>query len=242
MKPYRALIGLSLLAHLGAYGWMGRLPKERKSNPVAIALADSKKKKEEPKKDTPPPPPPPPVEKKSETKAKVAPNEPKDLAPPPLDAPPPTTAGDSASSMEGFADLGLTMGGGSGGLAVPTGHGNAGGPKPSPTATTKKQKVLSPPKDDGCSEDVVKAKLSRQVQPAYTAEGRQASVEGVVKLEITVDENGNVISVKVIKGLGFGLDEAAIAAAKQWTFAPATRCGKAVTSTLKPGVRFQLGS
>jgi protein TonB len=48
--------------------------------------------------------------------------------------------------------------------------------------------------------------------------------------------------VRVIKGLGFGLDEAAVAAAKQWTFKPATRCGKPVAYTVKPGVRFQLGS
>jgi periplasmic protein TonB len=86
----------------------------------------------------------------------------------------------------------------------------------------------------------VKPKHEREIQPAYTQEGRQANAEGAVQLEITVDATGHVVNVKVLKGLGFGLDEAAIAAARQWTFAPATKCGKAVPTTIKGKVRFSL--
>jgi protein TonB len=148
--------------------------------------------------------------------------------------------------MDGFADLGAIGAGGGGvaggtGVALPAG---GGGPKPAGSSkpVTKKVAALAPPKDDGCTEDVVKPKLEKQVQPQYTAEGRQANVEGVVKLEVTIDATGHVTNVRVLSGLGFGLDEAAMTAAKQWVFAPATRCGKAVPTTVKPGVRFQLGS
>jgi protein TonB len=42
----------------------------------------------------------------------------------------------------------------------------------------------------------------------------------------------------VLKGLGFGLDEAATQAAKQYVFKPATKCGKPVPTTIKLGVNF----
>ena len=78
------------------------------------------------------------------------------------------------------------------------------------------------------------------MQPAYTAEAQQAGVEGKVRLELTIDATGHVTTVKVLSGLGFGLDEAAIAAAKQYTFAPATKCGRSVPTTIKLGVSFGL--
>jgi protein TonB len=238
-----AIVGGSLLAHLGVYAWMGRLPKERKTNAVAIALAESRKKEEA--KKPPPPPPPPPIA--PAVKTKVATPAPKPIAPEPpppsQNTPPPPTAGDAPSAMDGFADLGLAMGGN--GIALPAGNGGARGPTSGAARpaepTTKKVKELAP-SNDACTEDPVKPQLAGQVQPAYTAEGRQASIEGVVKLEIAVDENGRVTSVKVVKGLGFGLDDAAVAAAKQWTFKPATKCGRPISYVVKPGVRFQLGS
>lgn len=234
------LVGGSIALHLGVWAWMGLLPKERKTNAVAIALAESKKKAEEKKPPPPPPPPPPAVQPQ---KAKVAAPAPKPApveAPPPVNAPPPPV-GDAPAAMDGFADLGLSMTGGNG-MAVPTGGGGRGAaPAQSAKPVTKQVKALAPVADD-CTEDPVKPQLASQVQPSYTSEGRQANVEGVVKLEISVDDAGRVTSVRVLKGLGFGLDEAAVAAAKQWTFKPATRCGKAVPYVVKPAVRFQLGS
>jgi protein TonB len=239
-----AIVGVSLLAHLGVYAWMGRLPKERKTNAVAIALAESKKKKHQ-EDEKPPPPPPPPIQPAAKAKVATAAPKPAAVEPPPSqNTPPPPSAGDAPAAMDGFADLGLSMNGG--GMALPAGAGNGskggGGAAKPAEPTTKKVKELAPAASDECKDDPVKPQLAGQVQPAYTAEGRQASIEGVVKLEIAVDENGRVTSVKVIKGLGFGLDEAAVTAAKQWTFKPATKCGKPISYVVKPGVRFQLGS
>jgi protein TonB len=236
------LVGGSLVLHVAVGVWMGFLPKEKKTNAVAIALAESQKKKEEAK--PPPPPPPPPAAVQPAPRAKIAAPVPKAVEPPPEPvAAKPAPAGDAPSAMDGFADLGLAMGGN--GMALPGGPGNGrgGDAKPATSAqpAVRKVKELAPPVDE-CKEDPVKPQLERQTQPAYTSEGRQASIEGVVKLEVSVDETGRVTNVRVLKGLGFGLDESAVAAARQWTFKPATKCGKAVPYVVKPGVRFQLGS
>ena len=47
-------------------------------------------------------------------------------------------------------------------------------------------------------------------------------------------------NVRVIEGLGHGLDEAALEAARGSTFEPATRCGKPIATTFTIGMRFSL--
>ena len=45
------------------------------------------------------------------------------------------------------------------------------------------------------------------VAPKYTMQARQAEIEGVVRVEVTVDESGHVVNARVLSGLGYGLDE-----------------------------------
>ncbi len=61
-------------------------------------------------------------------------------------------------------------------------------------------------------------------RPEYTEEARAASIEGKVRVEITVDASGAIRSVKVLEGLGHGLDEAAVRAVEGATFEPAQQC------------------
>jgi protein TonB len=49
-----------------------------------------------------------------------------------------------------------------------------------------------------------------------------------VILEVVIDERGNVIGSRVMKGLPMGLDLAAEEAVRQWRFKPATQYGKPV--------------
>jgi protein TonB len=49
-----------------------------------------------------------------------------------------------------------------------------------------------------------------------------------------------VDSVQIIQGLGSGLDEAAMAAIKQWRFQPATRNGEAVDVFINIDMNFSL--
>jgi protein TonB len=61
-----------------------------------------------------------------------------------------------------------------------------------------------------------------------------------VKVQVTVDESGKVIAAHVISGLGYGLDDIALAAASATLFEPATLCGKPLVGTKILPFRFQL--
>ena len=68
-----------------------------------------------------------------------------------------------------------------------------------------------------------------QPLPEYTEEGRKAKVMGVVVLEAIIRKDGTVDSFKVVRGLGYGLDESAVkTVSTKWRFRPATRNGSPV--------------
>jgi protein TonB len=70
---------------------------------------------------------------------------------------------------------------------------------------------------------------SSGVKPVYPEEALRAGLEGLVVLEGIVDERGRVgHDIKVVRSLGHGFDEAAVAAVRQWRFRPATRDGKPI--------------
>jgi TonB family protein len=76
--------------------------------------------------------------------------------------------------------------------------------------------------------------------PAYTEEARQLKLEGEVLLEVSFPANGQLHVNRVVRGLGHGLDEAAMAAANKMRFKPALRNGQPVDSTAVVHVVFQL--
>src|SRR5579884_2348408 len=59
-----------------------------------------------------------------------------------------------------------------------------------------------------------------------------------VVLAVTVDADGHVSKVDVLESAGADLDEAAIVAARQWTFVPAMRDGKPVASRIRVPFHF----
>jgi periplasmic protein TonB len=82
--------------------------------------------------------------------------------------------------------------------------------------------------------------LVREVKPDYTEEARRRGVEGDVILEIIVRSNGSVGEVKVLQGLGAGLDQRAADAVRQWRFSPARRFGTPVDVIVEVAVEFKL--
>jgi TonB family protein len=76
--------------------------------------------------------------------------------------------------------------------------------------------------------------------PVYTDEARSLKLEGEVLLEMNFTANGQLHVNRVVRGLGHGLDEAAIAAANKIRFKPATRGGQPVDSTAIVHVVFQM--
>ncbi|HKV04385.1 MAG TPA: energy transducer TonB [Candidatus Acidoferrales bacterium] len=77
-------------------------------------------------------------------------------------------------------------------------------------------------------------------KPVYTEEGRAKKVEGVVLLQVVFTASGDVKVEKVVQGLGYGLDDAAAAAARQIRFRPAQQDGQPVDFTATARIVFQL--
>jgi len=76
--------------------------------------------------------------------------------------------------------------------------------------------------------------------PIYPLMARRLGREGKVLLRLTIDENGRLLNIEVIKGAGFGFTEAAIEAVKKSTFQPAMHDGIPVMSKALLPIRFSL--
>jgi TonB family protein len=77
-------------------------------------------------------------------------------------------------------------------------------------------------------------------KPQYTDEARRQKVEGEVLLQVVFGANGRLEVKSILKGLGHGLDEAAVRAAQQIRYTPAKRDGQAVDSEARLHIVFQL--
>lgn len=102
--------------------------------------------------------------------------------------------------------------------------------------------------DEGTSTQAVVEvgpKPVRFVEPEYTREARRRKVRAEVVVEVLVDETGRVQETEVVERylfaedeehrervatLGYGLEEAAVAAAERWLFRPARRNGEPIQS------------
>lgn len=89
---------------------------------------------------------------------------------------------------------------------------------------------------------VTPVEIISKPKPAYTAEARAKNIEGEVLLDVQFNASGEVRILRVARGLGSGLDETAIAAARAIRFRPATRDGAEVDSTALLHIVFQLAN
>ena len=76
--------------------------------------------------------------------------------------------------------------------------------------------------------------------PIYSEEARKAQYQGTVVLEAIVRKDGSVEILRVVRSLGFGLDENAMKALKEWKFRPGMRNGVPVDVALNIEVNFNL--
>ena len=89
------------------------------------------------------------------------------------------------------------------------------------------------------SEGVPAPKRTKHVQPVYPQEALAQGIRGIVILEIVLDKQGKVESTNVVRSVP-GLDEAAIAAARQWEYTPTKVDGKPVRVRITVPVVFSL--
>ena len=237
MATSSLLYGLSFALHGAlAAGLFGFRPPKRVES-VAISVSEAKKKEKPPepaKVTTDPKPAEPRTEAPRPQKAKAAP--PRPAEPPPGPAP-------AARSpvFDALPSLGVMGNDGPGGLALPPPAPLAAAPVSSAHAPPP-PKVLGPrPAADECSDAPTKPKRRMVSQPHYPSAAREASVEGLVRIEVSVGADGSVTSARVLAGLGHGLDEAALEAARRASFEPASHCGKPVAGTAVLPFRFNLG-
>jgi TonB family protein len=76
--------------------------------------------------------------------------------------------------------------------------------------------------------------------PEYTEEARNAKTQGTCILWMIVDDQGHPRDIRIVRGLGFGLDAKAIEAVKQWRFQPALKDGHPVNVQISVEVGFKL--
>jgi TonB family protein len=87
---------------------------------------------------------------------------------------------------------------------------------------------------------VIPVEVLSKPTPVYTDEGRRLKVEGAVVLEVEFAAEGSLRVLRVVRGLGHGLDEAAMRAAEQIRFKPATSEGHPVDYRTTVQIVFRL--
>jgi TonB family protein len=86
------------------------------------------------------------------------------------------------------------------------------------------------------------AEITFKPRPVYTDEGRQLKIEGEVLLDVVFSASGQIRIVKVVRGLGHGLDESAVHAAEKIQFKPAQKDGHPADFEAVLHIEFQLAS
>jgi TonB family protein len=88
--------------------------------------------------------------------------------------------------------------------------------------------------------DVAQANLLVQVKPEYPPLARAARVQDYVMLQATISKDGKVTSLNVLRGHPL-LNEAALAAVRQWQYKPQTLNGQVieVVTTITVNFSFQ---
>jgi protein TonB len=228
-------LALSIVAHVAVVGGLLILPllyfsDQLPQPPDMLAFVVSSAPP------PPPPPPPPPAapQKPQPVKPKAAPTpDPQPVATPaPVEAPSEITAPPPLPDAP-VRELAGIEGGVAGGIA----GGVVGGvpmmpppPPPPPPAPARPVRIGG---------DIAEPKLLHRVQPEYPQIAVNARKEGVVILEATVDANGTVQQVRVLRSEPL-LDRAAADAVKQWRYAPLQLNGQAQPFILTVTVSFNL--
>jgi periplasmic protein TonB len=114
-------------------------------------------------------------------------------------------------------------------------------PEPSPTATV----VPSPSPPPALPPNAIPPMRTADVLPAYSDDlaRRLAGLHGQVELEVLVQEDGRVGSVRVVRGVDPEVDDVVVEAARrQLAYTPATLRGRpiAARTTVVVGVRFRV--
>lgn len=88
--------------------------------------------------------------------------------------------------------------------------------------------------------EVARPKGIHTPQPPYSEIARRVRIQGVIVLQVTLDEQGLVRDVEVLKSLPMGLTEAAVATVREWRYEPALLNGKPVEVYMNITIHYRL--
>jgi TonB family protein len=130
-----------------------------------------------------------------------------------------------------------------GGVATGNGRGRAVAGTVQSTSFGSGDVAAPPTVHSRSAEPVVRAvpaEILSKPTPIYTQEAKNLRIEGEVLLEVILEASGSLHVVRVVRGLGHGLDDNAVKAAEQIHFKPALRDGQPADSTVVLHIIFQL--
>lgn len=236
----------ALVVHAGlAFGLSSVLHRPRPRPPVPVEIDMVEK----------PPIPPEPLPAEPKPEAKVEPAPPvrvaskrpvvKPPAPPPRpnrESPPPPSNAEPPPPVFGVTPESVVEG--ESAVAVPVGN----------TLMTKDRTLakappaLLPPVVDPNAfapeaDNLICEHASRviDIKPDYPPEARRLQIEGQVKVRVAIDRQGNMRWARVVKPLGYGMDEAAKAGLARSKFKPARTCdGRVVDQVVTFTYTFRL--
>jgi TonB family protein len=111
------------------------------------------------------------------------------------------------------------------------------------TAFDSVETAASIPSDQRASKSKTRdVEILFKPRPLYTKEARSKRLEGEVVLEILFTTSGEVRVLRIVQGLGEGLDESAVRAAERIRFKPAETGGAAIDAVARVRIQFQLAS
>lgn len=235
---------VTLAGHGGLAAWLDQhQPAPRDVRPKVmrfqvISVPPAPERVDAPRPPDPPPPPPPPPPKL----VKRARPRPRPIEPPEPEGPTrtdivdPAASGLSPDQSAAQGELAVEAGGGIDG-AVQEGTGSE--------KTRVDEPIAAPPprparKYVPIFEVTQMPRALRPVQPDVPDGFASAKREAVVVVEVAISASGRVVEARVVKKAGFGLDEAALAAARKTRFEPALIGARPVAVRMQIPYRFKV--
>jgi len=160
-----------------------------------------------------------------------------------FDLPPGAGVGNGTGGDKGSRGVVASAGFGNGVATATPGKGGTGRVTRSAGFATAEQVAAVPPPSKPAAlkaPDTLGVEILDKPTPQYTEEARRLKIEGEVLLQVTFGADGKLQVIRTVRGLGHGLDEAAVRAAERIRFKPAMREGKPVDSNATLHIVFQL--
>lgn len=156
-----------------------------------------------------------------------------------FDLPSGAGSGNGTGGVKGVPGVVASSGFGNG-IAVSVSRARAGSVQSAGFTDAEVPAAASVHRASETTANAVPAEILSKPTPVYTPEARSMRIEGEVLLEVVLGASGNLRVVRVVRGLGHGLDDNAVRAAQQIQFKPAMRNGQPADSTVVLHIIFQL--